>query len=165
MITENAVTSEPVPAVVGIAMSGIIFPGTLCAPSYSVMLPPYFAVTPTALATSIGEPPPSATIKSAPASLNAVVAFSTVVTDGFASISVKISTFMPASSRYFAALSTIPILRSVGPDSSMAWVPPSFCAHSGSRTSVPAPTIIFCGIKNSNGFIICLFSHFISVFI
>ena len=99
MITENAVTSEPVPAVVGIAISGTIFPGTLCAPSYSVILPPYLAVTPTAFATSIGEPPPSATIKSAPESLYASVAFSTVVTDGLASTSVKISTAIPASFR------------------------------------------------------------------
>ena len=68
-MTENAVTSEPVPAVVGMAMSGTILPGTLCAPSYSSILPPYFTTTPTALATSIGEPPPKATIKSAPDAL------------------------------------------------------------------------------------------------
>ena len=51
------------------------------------------------VATSIGEPPPSATIKSAPESLYASVAFSTVITDGFASTSVKISTAIPASFR------------------------------------------------------------------
>ena len=62
-------------------------------------LPPYLATTPTAFATSIGEPPPNATIKSAPDSRYFAVAFSTVVTDGFASISVKVSAFMSAEAR------------------------------------------------------------------
>ena len=36
----------------------------------------------------------------------------------------------------------------VGPERIIAWVPPIFFAHSGSLASVPAPTIIFCGIEN-----------------
>ena len=142
----------------------MIGPGTLWAPSYSVMLPPYFAVTPTAFATSIGEPPPNATIKSAPVSLNAAVALSTVSTDGFPSISVNISTAIPADFKEFAAFSTSPIFARCGPDIRNAWEPPDFLATSGSFARLPFPTVIFCGTEKLNSFIIklCLQSNHFS---
>ena len=89
MITENDVTSEPVPAVVGIAIIGITGPGTFPPPSYSVIFPPYVTRTATAFATSRGEPPPNATIKSEPDSLHSFAAFSTVSQLGFPSVSIK----------------------------------------------------------------------------
>ena len=154
MITEKAVTSEPVPAVVGIAISGMISPGTLSAPSYSVILPPYFATTPTAFATSMGEPPPSATIKSAPLTLNASAARSTVSTDGFPSVSQKVLTAMPACVRISSHCPTTPSLFSVGPEMIKPCFPPSFPAAPGSSFNTPSPKRIFCGTENVNLFML-----------
>src|SRR5512135_1066790 len=66
----NWVTSLPVPAVVGTAITGAPGLGILFAPMNSVILRPgLVASAPMALAVSIGLPPPTAIRKSAPASL------------------------------------------------------------------------------------------------
>src|SRR5512136_728613 len=65
----KGVTSLPVPAVVGIAMSGAAGLGILLAPMKSLIFPAFVARAPIALPVSIGLPPPTAIRKSAPASL------------------------------------------------------------------------------------------------
>ena len=62
------------------------------------------------VATSIGEPPPSATIKSAPLSLYAADALSTVSTEGFPSVSVKTLLSIPFAFMASAQDCTMPIL-------------------------------------------------------
>ena len=62
MITAQSVTSLPVPEVVGTVTTGGMRRSIGSWPhSYCAMEPPCSATTPTALATSIGEPPPTAT--------------------------------------------------------------------------------------------------------
>ena len=59
-----AVTSEPVPAVVGTAISGSPFLGTMSTPTYSSTECPVWANTAVILATSMAEPPPKPTMRS-----------------------------------------------------------------------------------------------------
>ena len=66
VMTVNWVTSEPVPQVVGMAISGGSGFLILSAPKYSRMSPPFVARSPIALAASMGLPPPTATRPSQP---------------------------------------------------------------------------------------------------
>ena len=148
MITENAVTSLPVPAVVGIAMIGSIGPGTRCAPSYSVMEPPYLARTPTAFATSIGLPPPSATILVAPDSLYTFVAASTISTVGFGRISRKLQVSIPSDSTISVTCFTIPSLSNPRSETIIIFLEPLFSSNSGNLFKEPIPNIMSCGTLN-----------------
>ena len=149
-MTEKEVTSEPVPAVVGMAIMGTTGPGTFPPPSYSVIFPPYMARMPAAFATSSGEPPPNATMKSAPLLLYASTAFSTVSVLGFPSVSVNAALPIPAALRAARHLSTIPILFRCGPDMISALFFPSAFAASGSFPRLPFPKITCCGIEKEN---------------
>src|SRR5699024_1235199 len=62
--TKASVTSEPVPAVVGIAITGTGFTLMVAPSKYSINASLLFTRTATALAASIQLPPPIATIKS-----------------------------------------------------------------------------------------------------
>ena len=67
VITAQSVTSLPVPAVVGTVTSGGMRRRMgSCPHSYLAIEPPCAATTPMALATSMGEPPPTATSPSQP---------------------------------------------------------------------------------------------------
>ena len=87
------VVSAAVPAVVGSAMIGTVFflvgaqPSRLTTSANSGLL----VTIPIPLAVSIAEPPPIATIKSAPAAANASTPIFTLVTVGFGFTSLYIS--------------------------------------------------------------------------
>ena len=74
VMTEPKVSSLAVPAVVGTAMIGRGRTEVVNRPSYSLTLPPAAATMATALAQSMGLPPPTATRQSAPVSDTAAAA-------------------------------------------------------------------------------------------
>ena len=129
-------------------MIGSIGPGTRCAPSYSVMDPPYLARTPTALATSIGLPPPSATILVAPDSLYTFVAAFTISTVGFGRISRKLTVSIPSASTISSTFCTTPNFSSPLSDTTIIFLEPLFSRSSGSLFKEPTPNTISCGTLN-----------------
>ena len=97
VITATRVASEPVPAVVGIAITGapeLITWGTL----YWRMGASRSAMTATALAVSMDDPPPSATTLSWPPPVKAAVAAATESVVGSGTQSPNTPCAMPASS-------------------------------------------------------------------
>ena len=108
---ENAVTSVAVPEVEEIAQKCALFlnagiPNTLHISSK--VMSGYSYLIHIALAASIGEPPPIATIQSGSNSCMTAAPFITVSTDGSGSIPSNNFTSMPASFRYCSALSRNP---------------------------------------------------------
>ena len=113
MIIEKAVTSVAVPDVEEIAQNFAFFlsvgiPNTLHISSNVQSGYSYFIHI--ALAASIGEPPPIATIQSGPNSIISLAPRITVSTEGSDSIPSKSFTSMPASLRYSTTLSKKPNL-------------------------------------------------------
>ena len=108
---EKAVTSVAVPDVEDIAQKCAFLrsegmPNTLHISSK--VISGYSYLIHIALAASIGEPPPIATIQSGSNSNIALAPFITVSTEGSGSIPSKSLTSMPASLRYCSALSRKP---------------------------------------------------------
>ena len=86
-MTETTVTSEPVPAVVGMAKNGSTALRTLKYPSSACGLQPRALQAMIALAASIGDPPPTASTASARASFRRATPFITTAIVGSGSTS------------------------------------------------------------------------------
>ena len=106
-------TSLPVPAVVGKAIMGTRAPLSLARPAWrsSQLMPAWGSRTLTALATSMAEPPPSATNAFAPIACAAANAAATVVTPGLPGTSLNTSTDLPPAASAGMRRSRMPVDR------------------------------------------------------
>lgn len=106
VITEKGVTSLPVPAVVGMAITGrpLVW-HTLSRSRYSRMEPGFRCSMAITLAASRALPPPSPITRSHPASLHRAAPRSTVSIEGFSSTSANTSRGSPCN--FCKALSTV----------------------------------------------------------
>ena len=133
--------SAAVPAVVGNAMTGtdlcLVFatPSSETTSANSGLL----VIIPTAFAVSIEEPPPTATIKSAPLFLNASTPFFTLVTVGLGFMSLNISKGTFASSRTSVTIFVTPNLIKLASDTTSAFFSPRRLTSTARFLRAPGP--------------------------
>ena len=106
-------TSLPVPAVVGTAIMGTREPLSFARPAWrsSQLTPAWGSRTLTALATSMAEPPPTATSALAPIACAVASAAATVATPGLPGTSLNTSTDLPPAASAGMRRSRMPVAR------------------------------------------------------
>ena len=141
VMTDQKVTSLPVPAVVGMVIKGGIAFCTIPRPSYSRISPPFVTITPIALAVSIGLPPPRATMASQPSESASFAPLLTDVFRGLGTTSSKTTVPMFASASEPSTGSSRPAATTPGSVTTKTRVPPR--PFTASPTCVAGPVSEF----------------------
>ena len=135
------VTSAAVPAVVGTAMMGMegCFVGATPSRLRTSANSGLAMMIPTAFEVSIDEPPPMATMQSAPDALNASTPALTFSMVGFGWMSLKTEYAMPSLSSRPVTLAVTPNFTRSGSEATKAFFSPRHLISPGMAVIAPAP--------------------------